>query len=421
MLKRSALVIGVMSLLLMLVGFASADSYDLQGRTVYIGGPSKDFEEGGVFHERFLEAQREFNCKIEFLPISNTDLYITRLMAGDAEYDIWGYGNRQFWENVGRDMFFPVNTILDESYWDSLPQIGRSVALNNFSYRGNVYSFGVWPDLYSMSYAIYNKTMLDREGVEDPYELYLADEWTWDKMTQIAKAVTRDTDGDGEIDQWGIEDVWWRQAYFYALANNAPFVKRIDDRYVFVFDETPAIETLEQIHRWFHVDRVIDLVRDQNHIHNGKAAMYVHNTVVLREILETGIQDEFRLAPVPKGPNADRYVYPIRGVNGWVLPATSKEPEAMIALVHFLWPPEEYMDNLPRLAASVVSDRQSMEVILRAHQDYDGEAFDLERVLGDPLVGPAMWSAIQGEKSARAAMEEVKDAAQSILDELFDQ
>ena len=41
MLKRSALVIGVMSLLLMLVGFASANSYDLQGRTVYIGGRAK--------------------------------------------------------------------------------------------------------------------------------------------------------------------------------------------------------------------------------------------------------------------------------------------------------------------------------------------------------------------------------------------
>lgn len=419
MVRPRTLVTAVLAALLLFSTAALSANYDLGGQTVYIGGPSEDFSETGMYYDRFLEAQELFNCKIEFIPINSTELYITRLMAGDADYDIWGYGNRQFWQNVNRDLFFPVNMVLDDAYFDNLPPIARNVALNNFSYDGDIFSFGVWPGLYAMSYTIYNKTMLDREGAEDPYELYLNDEWTWDKFTEIAKKVTRDTDGDGIIDQWGIEDVWWRQAYFYALANDARMVEHRGGRYEFAFDSDAAVETLEQIYRWFHVDKVIDPQRDQNHIHNGKAAMYVHNTIVLGEILDTGIRDEFRLVPVPKGPRADDYVYPIRGVNGWVLPASSKNPEAMIALVDFLWPPEEYMENLPRLAASVVRDRQSMEIIVRAHHDYNGEAFDLERVLGDDLVGPAMWSVIQGDKSARAAMDEVKVPAQTILDELF--
>lgn len=421
MFRSKSMLVSTVFVLLVFSVVTMANEYDLNGKTVYIGGPSEDFAENGLHYDRFMQAQELFNCQIEFIPINSSELYITRLMAGDADYDIWGYGNRQFWQNVNRDLFYPVNTVLDEGYFDSLPSIARNVVLNNFNYDGNIYSFGVWPGLYAMSYTIYNKTLLEREGAEDPYELYINDEWTWDKYTEIAKSVTRDTDGDGVVDQWGIEDVWWRQAYFYALANDASMVEYKDGRYQFTFADEAAIETLEQIYRWFNVDQVIDPERDQNHIHNGKAAMYVHNTIVLGEILDTGIRDEFRLVPVPKGPHSEHYVYPIRGVNGWVLPATSKNPEAMIALVHYLWPPDEYMDNLPRLAASVVRDRQSMEVIVRAHQEYSGEAFDLERVLGNDLVGPAMWNVIQGEKSGRAAMDEVQVPAQTILDELFNQ
>src|SRR5439155_1169788 len=32
---------------------------------------------------------------------------------------------------------------------------------------------------------------------------YPTDDWTWDDFLRVAKQVTRDTDGDGSIDQWG--------------------------------------------------------------------------------------------------------------------------------------------------------------------------------------------------------------------------
>ena len=61
-----------------------------------------------------------------------------------------------------------------------------------------------------------NKTLLNQENVAMPDE-----DWTWDDFYEICKAVTKDTDGDGTIDQFGTYDYDWLDA---AYSNNGnPF------------------------------------------------------------------------------------------------------------------------------------------------------------------------------------------------------
>ena len=50
----------------------------------------------------------------------------------------------------------------------------------------------------------YNKTLIDREGLPDPYALYKENKWTWERCDEIVRKATKDTNGDGEIDQFGI-------------------------------------------------------------------------------------------------------------------------------------------------------------------------------------------------------------------------
>ncbi len=49
----------------------------------------------------------------------------------------------------------------------------------------------------------YNKQLLDANNLEDPRALYERGEWTWDKFIEYCKVLTQDTDGDGQIDQYG--------------------------------------------------------------------------------------------------------------------------------------------------------------------------------------------------------------------------
>ena len=50
----------------------------------------------------------------------------------------------------------------------------------------------------------YNKTMLAESGAPDPWD-DLNGDLSWDDMVVIAKAVTKDTNGDGKPDVWGIK------------------------------------------------------------------------------------------------------------------------------------------------------------------------------------------------------------------------
>jgi len=75
--------------------------------------------------------------------------------------------------------------------------LGRydSTALGMFRRGGAVYAL---PQGYTPIVVAYNKDLFDRAGVPYP-----ADDWTWDEFLRLARILTRDTDGDGQIDQWG--------------------------------------------------------------------------------------------------------------------------------------------------------------------------------------------------------------------------
>ena len=55
------------------------------------------------------------------------------------------------------------------------------------------------PQNLSSLVVYYNKALFDAAGVDYP-----TPDWSWDDFLRTAKALTRDTDGDGQIDQYGL-------------------------------------------------------------------------------------------------------------------------------------------------------------------------------------------------------------------------
>lgn len=54
-----------------------------------------------------------------------------------------------------------------------------------------------------------NKTLLRQEGIEMPQQ-----DWIWDDFLEICRKVTKDTDGDGRIDQFGTYNYSWQDAMY---------------------------------------------------------------------------------------------------------------------------------------------------------------------------------------------------------------
>lgn len=60
----------------------------------------------------------------------------------------------------------------------------------------------IWgiPFLWESLITLYNRDLFEEAGVTPPT---IDDPWTWEEMQEAAQQLTKDTDGDGEIDQWG--------------------------------------------------------------------------------------------------------------------------------------------------------------------------------------------------------------------------
>lgn len=81
-------------------------------------------------------------------------------------------------------------------------------------YYSGVYEYG---NIRGIQYALpyesvptlmfVNRTLLEREGIVMPSE-----NWSWEDFLSVCKKVTKDTDGDGVVDQFGCYDYGWKDA-----------------------------------------------------------------------------------------------------------------------------------------------------------------------------------------------------------------
>jgi multiple sugar transport system substrate-binding protein len=102
-------------------------------------------------------------------------------------------------DNIDVPAFTERRVLLDLAPY--LPRLGLdpsrydSTVLGIFRRGTAVYAL---PKGYTPMVLVYNKDLFDRAGIPYP-----PDDWTWDDFLRTARALTRDTDGDGQIDQWG--------------------------------------------------------------------------------------------------------------------------------------------------------------------------------------------------------------------------
>ena len=92
--------------------------------------------------------------------------------------------------------------INDDADFD--PNVYYPAALNFGKFENISYAL---PCESTLTFMFVNKTLLSKEGITIPNN-----NWTWNDFLEICRKVTKDTDGDGKIDQFGYYDYSWQQA-----------------------------------------------------------------------------------------------------------------------------------------------------------------------------------------------------------------
>lgn len=431
--KRALLVFLLCLSLLGMSVASNAEYFDFDGAQITIVGGGRRFIEGtgatatGTAYGLHKEAEELFNCKIEFYGGVGFNelipLYMTRLLSGDAEYDIWPVDSHRFWGLVGQGALFPVDLILPPEYFQALP--GLAGAGSEFmSLGGHRYTVGtVGGTLSGMVCVIYSPQVFADLGLPDLQELYLKGEWTWDAMADIARQAAADTTGDGQTDRYGIRGLG-RPTVLYPFIysyHQAALAKEVDGRMMFTGTEPEFLEAVHVVLEWIRegiaspsaeTGAVFD-------IPSQRAVMAVSDVNGAVQIPDY----DYRIVPIPRAPGMQEHIHASIFLWGqFALPANVRYPEGMVQLIDFLYPYDHYQLANEEYINRVAKDRTTARILWDMLENSSGYCQRMTQR------GDGLWPAIEGLNAAlggrvplATAMSEVAGAVQANLDAFYNQ
>lgn len=180
----------------------------------------------------------------------------------------------------------------------------------------------------------YNKTMFEQAGVPLPHK-----DWTWSDFLAAAKALTKDTNGDGKTDQYGagISTSAIRLMPFI-WAHGGDVVDNPERPTTLTLDHGAAFDAFQ----WFvnlqvkeHVvpDKTAEATQSsQKRFQDGTLGMFFQSRVITPELRET-VADKFEwdIAPLPQ----DKQRATILHSDGFCITSGSKNKDAAWKLIEF--------------------------------------------------------------------------------------
>lgn len=179
-----------------------------------------------------------------------------------------------------------------------------------FTVNGKLYCM---PTMTFVNVLFYNKTIFDNAGIPYPDENY-----TWDTLRETAKKLTKDTNGDGKVDQYGFSFGAWPNFIFpYIWANGGEFVK--EDRKTAVLNSPENVQTFQFLHDIIWKDKATpSAAANKSNAYdfaNGNIAMFDLGS------WNVGVYDDkkinYGITLTPKAPNGNRAVNTFP--NGWFI------------------------------------------------------------------------------------------------------
>ncbi len=353
--------------------------------------------------------------------------------------------NRHLAELAAEGALRPLDDILGEDYFASLPGIHSRMRELYSSFRGQNFGISVNAnyqfevDIASAQGVIWNKTMFEKAGLPDLNEIQNAGEWTFDKMKELAIALTQDTDGDGRIDQWGVGarlGPWPIDLDVALIANKANIFRYVDNKPTYTLNEPEALEVFEF---WRELQELgVVRVRTEaeedycprGEFNDQKLGMARIDLFALPDHARVAAERGFDIGWVffPKGPRADQHFTPVWGVDVAVLPKGVENPEAMIAIVNALFRTtsdyrsigEAYDDIFFRHFLPYVEDPHSAEVV--RGMLHNAVLFDHFPGMDEERMRLEKVRALRaGEESPKSILDALKPVVQTVLDEAFGQ
>lgn len=301
-----------------------------------------------IFEEIRHKVEKDYNCKITILPIqaNNVENVRSKILAGDKIADIIDVSVANILPMARAGYIIPLESVeglnLNDSRWVS----GYT---NLTEFNGQHYGINFMLPAEARSCMVYNRDILKQYGItEDPQELMKNGEWTFDKFREMCKALTKDTNSDGQTDVYGL--LFHREEEFaldLMLANGASLVTSVDGVAQENFNTPETITALNFLYDLVNTDKSAVwnnsggvYVSDKEIIANfvaGKYAFFACETWEINQSLKPVCGDmDYGLVSIPKGPDAEDYVCPSQNARNFCITSTNENVDKTVVILNAL-------------------------------------------------------------------------------------
>ena len=212
---------------------------------------------------------------VQLEAVSGNDYYtrlLTQIAAGDAP-DIMQIGDDAVPMFVSKGGFLPLDDFISGSY-----PLDTSIylpgTLSPGQYQGVQYFL---PKDFSPLAVYYNKKIFDENNLPYP-----TDDWTCEEFLATAQALTKDVDGDGVTDVWGVQlPANWTSGFeYWVAAAGGRLISEDGTSYVGYMDSPETIQAVQFFADLYNTYKVAPPPADFNlwaggnpEFDSGKAAM----------------------------------------------------------------------------------------------------------------------------------------------------
>lgn len=298
--------VGVLTILVLSLVAGNRPAEDTAGRPIVVYAHPPCGPELMALYRPIWAEFRRTHPNIDFRVLHITGQYEDKLkvmVAGNVAPDvIFMYPNALAgW--VELDTLLPLDDMLASSALVSKEDY-FPIMIDTFSYNDQLWGL---PKDASADIMHYNVDLFEQYGVPKPEE-----DWTWDDCIAAARQLTRDTDGDGRIDIWGmtpIEGDFLANGWFTFVWGHGGEVLDADLNRCLLLEP----EALEGIERWcelrwkYGVTPSLEVWNDL-----GGARLFELGRVAMQFAMYPAVTSErtncdfaWDIAPMPRGP-ADR-------------------------------------------------------------------------------------------------------------------
>jgi multiple sugar transport system substrate-binding protein len=413
--------------------------WDLQGTMPGDPPPNPDESDNYMIHmmmwENEMRVYNDYNVTITNVTVGFDEVMevlTTSVMAGDPAADLVNLGGGWILNAIIGNLLIP--------YEDFLPPDHDIFTTRD---HGNATSF-----LLDRTWTVerrnrpnggcfvgVNLDIIRSIGAENPAELYDRGEWTMDKYVDIARLATRDTTGDGNIDQYGIGGQPVDILNAMIAANDGMLVTP-DLKYG--YDHPHSMRAIEYAYQIFNVDKswnydplsgaeFWDWNRNTYAFLEGRTAMF-HAWIWSLPDLEDRTFD-YTAVPYPKGPdNMGDYSYFSSFEQGVAIPRGINDPEDVFTIWYEMgkWYGNDFdlkdEEDLswPYSKFNTARDGERIMDALSKGRKFDiGGAIHVDGVGYDWISGGFAQSAFEDTATPAQFAEENRQERQNMLDTVF--